>query len=100
MTTNPVVPFGAAPKSESFGDFHDGNVVSISGDRLVMSKLAGNEYSFRVAPDASVCCDRVSCRTEDIKVGSKVRLTTKVDDKNIVTRIESLNEQTEFAKRS
>ena len=102
MTTNTedkkiVTPFGAAPKSEKFGDFHDGTVVSFSGDRLVMATRESNEYSFRVAADAFVCCDGITCQVEDLKVGSKIRLTTKADDINVATKIEALDTQVDFA---
>ena len=102
MTTNTadkktVIPFGAAPKSETFGDFHDGTVVSVTGDRLVMATPEGKEYSFRVATDAFVCCDGVICSAEELKVGSKIRVTTKADDINVATKIESLVHQIDFA---
>lgn len=97
MNTNTVVPFGAAPKAESFGDSHDGNMISIAGDRLVMSILEGNKYSFRVDAGAIVSCDGTRCLAENLKVGSKIRLTTKTDNKNVVTRIESLDKLSDFA---
>ena len=92
-----VIPFGAAPKCETIGDFHDGTVVSIAGDRLVMACNEGKEYSFRVATDAYVCCDGVTCQSELLKVGSKIRITTKADDINVATKIESLINQVDFA---
>ena len=92
-----VTPFGAAPKSETFGDFHDGTVVSVSGDRLVMASLEGKEYSFRVATDAFVCCDGVTCPAEQLPNGSRVRITTKADDINVATKIESLVNEVDFA---
>ncbi len=92
-----VIPFGTAPKSETFGNFHDGTVVGISGDRLVMASIEGREYSFRVATDAFICCDGVTCLAEDLKVGSKIRITTKADDVNVATKIESLINHVDFA---
>ena len=67
MTTNVeetkiVIPFGAVPKIESFGDFHDGRVVRLFEDRLVMSSQGGKEYSFRAAADANMCCEGICCR--------------------------------------
>ena len=92
-----VIPFGAAPKSETFGDFHDGTVVSIVGDRLVMASPESKEYSFRVAPDAYMCCDGVICPAEELAIGSKIRVTTKADDINVATKIESLVNHVDFA---
>ncbi len=92
-----VTPFGAAPKCETRDDFHDGTLVSIAGERLVMASTEGHLYSFMVAPDTNVCCNGTTCRAEDLKVGSKIRLTTKAEDKNAVTRIEALDTQAQFA---
>ena len=92
-----AIPFGAAPKCETFGDFHDGTVVSVSGDRLVMASLESKEYSFRVATDAFVCCDGVTCPVEQLPIGSRVRITTKADDINVATKIESLVNEVDFA---
>ena len=92
-----VTPFGAAPKKETFGDFHDGTVVSVSGDRLVMASPESKEYSFRVATDAYVCRDGITCPAEELTIGSKVRITTKADDINVATKIESLVHQVDFA---
>ena len=104
MTTNKteetktiVIPFGAAPKSETFGDFHDGNVVSFSDGRLVMATLEGREYSFSVATDAYVCRDGVICLVEELALGSKIRLITKADNINVATKIEALDQQVDFA---
>ncbi len=94
---NLVIPFGAAPKCETFGDFHDGMVVSVTGDRLVMATPESKEYSFRVATDAFVCCDGVICSAEELKVGSRIRVTTKADDVNVATKLESLVNQVDFA---
>lgn len=85
-------------KSEACANTHDGKVVSISGSTLVMSGCDGQEHSHTVAADAKVCCDGTCCRTEDLKVGSKIRVTTQTGDKNVATKIESLDKQAEFAQ--
>ena len=36
----------------------------------------------------------------DLKAGSKIRVTTKKDDRNVATAIESLDKHAEFAKCS
>lgn len=87
-----AVPYGLAPKWESIGNIHDGSVVSISGDRLVLMTREGKRFSFRVATDAKVCCDGVPCKAQDLKVGRSIRLTTDPDSKNVVNRIESIVE--------
>ena len=85
-------------KPEACANTHDGKVVSISGSKLVMSGQDGKEHSHTVAADAKVCCDGTACRTEDLKVGSKIRVTTQTDDKNVATKIESLDKQSKFAQ--
>ncbi len=88
----------ATGKSEACANTHDGKVVSISGNKLVMSGHDGKEHSHTVAAGAKVCCDGTTCRTEDLKVGSKIRVTTQTDDKNVATKIESLDKQSKFAQ--
>jgi hypothetical protein len=99
-TTHNKVEACSSEKSESkaHANTHDGKVVSISGNKLVMTSQAGQQHSHTVAVDAKVCCDGTACRTQDLKVGSKIRLTTQQDDKNIAVRIESLDKNTEFAQ--
>ena len=93
-----VTPFGAAPKSETLKDFHDGTISSISGDRLVMLSTEGHLYSFMVAADADISCNGSTCRFEELEIGSKVRLTTKAEDKNSVTKIEVPGAEVGFAE--
>ena len=93
-----TMPAGASTKADACANTHDGKVVSISGSKLVSSCKDGKEHSHTVAKDAKVTCDGTVCRTEDLKAGAKIRLTTKPDDKNMATRIESLQKHTEFAK--
>ena len=106
-TTNPgkkadvkkaTMPAGTSTKPESCGNMHEGKIVSISGTKLVTSCPDGKEHSHTVAADAKVTCDGAVCRTEDLKAGSKIRLTTKPDDKLVAIKIESLKKHTEFAK--
>ena len=82
---------------EACGDTHDGKVVSISGSKLVMSGCDNREHTHTVAADAQVCCDGTACRTQDLKVGSQIRVTTKKDEKQMAVKIESLDKQAEFA---
>ena len=84
-------------KTEACANTHDGKVVSISGCTLVMSCHEGKEHSHTVAADAKVCCDGTACRTEDLKVGNKIRVTTKADDKHMAIKIESLDKHDQFA---
>jgi hypothetical protein len=85
-------------KSAAPANTHDGKLVSIKGDKMVMSSHEGKDHSHTVAADAKVCCDGTACKPEDLKVGSKIRVTTKKDEKHVATKIESLDKHAEFAK--
>jgi hypothetical protein len=76
----------------------DGNIVSVTGDKLVMKNHEGKECSHTLAKDAKLTRDGMRCSPADLKVGSRSRITTKKDDRNVVTGIESLEKHTEFAK--
>ncbi len=97
-TAKPEACATTAGKPEACGNTHDGKFVSISGSKLVMSGQDGKEHSHTVAADAKVCCDGAACGTGDLKVGSQIRVTTQTDDKNVATKIESLDKQAKFAQ--
>lgn len=42
-------------------------------------------------------CDGSTCKAEDLKTGSRIRMTIAKEDRNLATRIESLREHAEFA---
>jgi uncharacterized protein (TIGR03000 family) len=78
---------------------HDGKVVSITADKLVMTGKDDSEHSHALTADAKLTCDGKVCKCEDIKAGMKIRVTTKQDDKQTVTRIESLSKNDNFENR-
>lgn len=78
----------------------EGRIVSMTGDKLVMSNNDGKEYSKTVATDAKLTCDGNVCKTEDLKAGHKIRVTTMPDNRTVVTSIESLNKNAAFAQCS
>lgn len=93
------VPYlGAAPNAPAPVDTHDGILVGLSNDALVISTAENRQQSFRVAKDAYVCCDGVTCAVESLKIGSKIRLTAQANDKSVATIIESLKDQIDFAE--
>lgn len=89
----------AAPKKVIFSNMFEGKVVSMTGDKLVMASRDGKEFSHTLAKDAELTCDGTVCKTEDLKAGRKIRVTTKKDDRNVATGIESLDKNAEFAER-
>ncbi len=93
-----AIPTGASTKPMANSCTHEGKVVSVAGNKLVSTCAEGNQHSHTVAPDAKVTCDGAVCKTEDLKAGTKIRVTTKPEDKHTATKVESLQKHTEFAK--
>ena len=85
---------------EPSSNTHDGKVVSVMGDKLVMSSKDGKEHSHKLAQDAKLTCDGKVCQAEDLKAGRTIRVTTKEDDRYVATRVESLDKNAEFAQCS
>lgn len=76
---------------------HDGTVVSMTGDTLVMKSELGDEHSHTVAANAKVTLDGKVCKAADLKSGTRIRVTTTGDAKSPVNRIEAIDKNPEFA---
>ncbi len=76
---------------------HDGTVVSVTGDTLVMASADAKEHSHTLAAGAKLTLDGKVCKTADLKPGAKIRVTTKGTDKSLATRIEALDKNLAFA---
>lgn len=77
---------------------HDGKVVSIAGDKLVMSdRDNGKEHSHALSADTKVCIDGKPAKIDNLKAGMWIRVTMKSDVKNATARIEALEKNKEFA---
>lgn len=87
----------AKDTAESADVTHDGKVVSVTGDKLVMSNKEGKEHSHTLSKDAKVTCDAKPCKVGDLKAGMKIRVTTKGDDKQIATHVEAIDKNQIFA---
>jgi len=74
----------------------EGKIVSMRGNKLVMSNKAGKNHSHTLAKDVTITCDGKSCNAEDLKVGCKVRVTTKDDHRTVAVLIESLDRHAEY----
>jgi hypothetical protein len=68
----------------------DGNIVSVMGNKLVMTSVGGKERSYTVAADARVTARGKTSKTEDLKAGTLVRVTTKPSDRDLAIRIETV----------
>jgi len=71
------------------GKTHVGKVVSIVGDKLTTTCSEGKQHCHTIAKDAKVTCDGKASKAADLKAGTQVRVTTKKDDKNVATAVES-----------
>ncbi len=76
----------------------DGHIVSLTGDKLVMSSKEGTEYTHTLAKDAKLTCDGTVCTAETLKPGHKIRVTSIKDERRVVSEIESLNKNAYFAE--
>jgi hypothetical protein len=74
----------------------EGTLVSVIGKKLVMTNKQGQEYSHTLADAAAISCDGAVCSADDLKAGRRIRVTTKYDDRNVATCIESLDKSAEF----
>ena len=80
---------------------HDGKVVSITGNKLVMTNMEGKgEHTCTLTADAKVTCDGKLCKASDLKPGMRIRVTTESGDAHAATHIEALDENPDFEKGS
>ena len=68
----------------------DGTMVSVMDNKLVMTSVGGKGRSYTVATDAKVTAYGMSCKTEDLKAGTQLRVTSKASDRDLATRIETV----------
>ena len=68
---------------------HEGKVVSVAGDKLMTTCSEGKQHCHTMAHDAKVTCDGQPSKAADLKAGTHVRVTTKKDDHNVATAVES-----------
>lgn len=71
------------------GNTYEGRVVSVIGDRLTTMCSEGKQHCHTMAKDAKVTCDGKAGKVADLKAGTQVRVTTRKDDKNVATAVES-----------
>jgi CTP-dependent riboflavin kinase len=78
---------------------HDGKVVSITGDKLVMTNVEGKEeHTCTLTADAKVTCDGKVCKAADLKPGMRIRVTTENAEPHAATQIEALDNNRDFEK--
>jgi uncharacterized protein (TIGR03000 family) len=83
-------------------DTHEGKVVSVTENKLVMTGKDGKEHSHAVTATAAVTCDGKACKLEGLKADQKIRVSIKKDKDNqdVVTKIEALAKNENFDIRA
>jgi CTP-dependent riboflavin kinase len=92
-----VVSAPALAANEANDKTHDGKFVSISDNTLVMTSNDGKEHSHTLAKDAKVTLDGKACQANDLKAGTKIRVTTQTADAKVATQIEAIDKNLTFA---
>jgi len=87
----------AAKDKEAEQVTHDGKVVSITDNKLVMTSKEGGEHSHTLTADAKLTLDGKACKAADLKPGTRIRVTTQGADKSAANRIEGLDKNQDFA---
>jgi CTP-dependent riboflavin kinase len=96
---NAVSRIEAIDKRSDFADsFRDGNLVSITGNQLVMASRQGREHSHTLAADAALILDGKACEAADLKPGMEIRATTEGADQSVVNRVEAFDKTAHVAK--
>lgn len=93
--TKLAVSVEAIDKLQAFENTRDGEFVSLIDDKLVMTQR-GRKYAHTLAADAPLTLDGQPCIASDFKVGLKIRVTTKPDDKNLATSICAIQKDSDF----
>jgi Cu/Ag efflux protein CusF len=79
----------APARAEDSDNTHEGTVVKAGDGKLTMTDKDSKEHSHAITDEAKISCDGKKCKLEDLKEGTKVKVTTKKDgEKTVVTRIE------------
>ncbi len=89
----------AISKNALFANTHEGKFVSATSSKFVMTGDDGKEHSHTITDDTKVTCDKKDCKASDLKVGTKIRVTTKKSDEKAVTCIEAIVKDGDFAQQ-
>jgi hypothetical protein len=94
-----VLMVGAPVRAaEDTKDIHEGKVVSITGDKLVMLGTSNKEHTHTMDAAAKISCDGKECKLSDLKVGQRIRVTTKKGDPLTAVKVEALDKERDFPK--
>lgn len=76
---------------------HDGNFVSVTDGKLVMTNAQGKEHTHTLAADAKMTLDGKACKASDLKAGTRIRVTLQTEDPKDAVNIEAIDKNPEFA---
>lgn len=97
FTLTLLVGSSALAADEIGANAHDGKVVSVTGEKLVMTARDGKEHTHVLVADTKACLDGKEIKVAALKAGMWVRVTVKSDQKNVVARIEGIEKNKEFS---
>jgi len=89
-----ALPALALADDKANGTTHEGKIVRIDKDELVMTGTDDKQYTHKLNRDVKLRLDNKDVQIADItefKTGMKVRVTTKKDDPKTVLKIEALS---------
>ncbi|MEI8375269.1 MAG: hypothetical protein WCJ35_20805, partial [Planctomycetota bacterium] len=81
---------------EADAAMHDGTMVSITGDKLVMTNKDGIEHSHALTADAKLTLDGKACTAADMKAGTRIRVTLQNAAPHSAIRVEAIDKNPEF----
>jgi hypothetical protein len=88
---------GATNLNQEHGsNMFEGKLISMEGNQLVMTNSEGKKYSHTLAKDVKLTCDGKTCKSSDLHAGSRIRVTTLKDDRNVATCVEALEKARQF----
>lgn len=94
-----VKNLGSKTEEKVAGKSHDGKVVSITGAKLVMTNMDGEEeHMHALTADVKITCDGKVCKAADLKSGMRIRVTTEHAEPHSATRIEAIDNHADFEK--
>jgi CTP-dependent riboflavin kinase len=90
----------AIESNRDFSSWQDGKVVSMTGNKLVMTNKDGKEVASTLSENAKITIDGKESRFEDLKEGTRIRVTVLGDGKLLTSNIEAIVKNVDFEKRS
>lgn len=75
----------------------EGNLVSMTGNHMVMTSVEGIRHPLSLAKNVKVTCDGVLCDSDELKSGRRIRVTRQKENLSLVTDIETLDQHAEFS---